>query len=204
MTKDSTVLITGGARGITAEIAMELAQRYQPRIVLVGRSNLPTTNEDEGLARLTTAKEIKGKIIEDLKAKGAQVSVPVVEARYQALIREREMRDNLNKLTAAGAQVEYHALDVRDENAFAKLINSIYDKYSNIDAVIHGAGVIEDAYLKDKAPESFKRVFETKVCGALTLAKNLRLESLDYLILFSSVVGRTGNAGQGDMFRLTK
>ena len=35
---DSTVLITGGARGITAKVALELATRYKSRLVLVGSS----------------------------------------------------------------------------------------------------------------------------------------------------------------------
>ena len=36
-------------------------------------------------------------------------------------------------------------------------------KYGKIDGVLHGAGVIEDKLIKDKTPESFDRVFGTKV-----------------------------------------
>ena len=32
------ILVTGGARGITADVARELAERYQPTLLLVGRT----------------------------------------------------------------------------------------------------------------------------------------------------------------------
>ena len=195
---DAVILLTGGARGITAEIALELAERYKPRLIIVGRSNRPEGPEEARFVGLQTPREVKGAIIEQLKEEGKQVTIPVVEATYQSLIGQREIRSNLEKLEAAGARVEYHALDVRDRQAVSGLTKRLYEAYGNINAVIHGAGVIEDAYIKDKSPESFLRVFETKVLGAFNLADSLRLETLDYLLLFSSVVGRTGNAGQAD------
>jgi hypothetical protein len=71
--------------------------------------------------------------------------------------------------------------------------------YDRIDGVIHGAGVIEDKLLEDKLPDSFDRVFETKVSGAFTLSRALRPNSsLKFLIFFSSVAGRLGNRGQSD------
>ena len=82
--------------------------------------------------------------------------------------------------------------------ALNELVGRIYKEYGKIDAVIHGAGVIEDALLKDKDKESFIRVFDTKVSSALTLINALKLDTLKYFFLFSSVVGRTGNAGQAD------
>jgi acyl transferase domain-containing protein/NAD(P)H-dependent flavin oxidoreductase YrpB (nitropropane dioxygenase family) len=195
---DSVVLVTGGARGITAELALEIGEQYKPLIIIVGRSQRPEGLEDQRYFGLHTPRELKAAIMEQLKGEGKAVTIPVVEARYQALIRDREIRSNLATLESTGARVEYHAVDVRDAKAFSELIQSIYVEKGKINAVIHGAGVIEDAFMKDKTVESFRRVFETKVLGALTLVENLRLESLDYLVLFSSVVGRTGNAGQSD------
>jgi malonyl CoA-acyl carrier protein transacylase len=198
LNEESVILITGGARGITAEIALELAERYKPLIIVIGRSERPDGPEEDRFVGLQTPREIKGAIIDLLKANGKQVTIPVVEAHYQALMRQREIRTNLEKLEAIGARVEYHSLDVRDREAVGALIKRIYEDHGNINAVVHGAGVIEDAYIKDKSPESFLRVFETKVLGAFNLAETIRLESLDYFFLFSSVVGRTGNAGQSD------
>ncbi len=198
LTSGSVVLITGGARGITAEIALELATRYQPKMVIVGRSPRPSLVEDARFAALNTAREIKGAIIEQFKAEGKPVNIPAVEERYQSLMNEREIRNNLAKIQTAGSSLEYCQVDVRDANQLTKLLSDTYASYGEINAVIHGAGVIEDSFLKDKSLESFKKVFETKVLSALTLVNQLRLETLDYLVLFSSVVARTGNAGQAD------
>lgn len=197
LTSSSVVLVTGGARGITAEITLDLARRYQPNFVIVGRLPRPVDNESAVTAGLETQKDIKAAIIADMQANGKIINVRDVEKTYQQLLREREVRTTLAKLQAAGATVRYYSVDVNDDDAFARLIDSVYET-SNIDVVIHGAGIIEDALIKDKTVDSFRRVFNTKVKSALTLARKLRFDTLQSLFFFSSVVGRTGNSGQAD------
>lgn len=192
------VLVTGGARGITAEIALELARLYKPTLLIVGRSPRPCQDEDATTVGIESQKDLKAAIIESLREGGEKVSIAAVESRYQKLMRDREIRRTLAALEQLGARVEYYHLDVRDEAALSALLDEIYRKYGTIDGVIHGAGVIEDAYVKDKSVESFRRVYETKVLSARTLAERLRLDELKFIYLFSSVVGRTGNAGQTD------
>jgi NAD(P)-dependent dehydrogenase (short-subunit alcohol dehydrogenase family) len=89
-------------------------------------------------------------------------------------------------------------VDVRDETAFSDLIDQLYQTHGRLDGVIHGAGVIEDKLVKDKSPESFDRVFDTKVDGAFVLSRKLRSDSLKFAVFFTSVAGRFGNRGQGD------
>jgi NAD(P)-dependent dehydrogenase (short-subunit alcohol dehydrogenase family) len=194
----SVVLVTGGARGITAELCLELAQRYRPTFVILGRLPRPEGQEPRETAGLDSPRELKAAIMESLKLEGKPVSVQAVEAGYQQLLREREIRTNLEKLERAGSSVRYYAIDVRDPAAFGELIDRLYDTHGRVDGVIHGAGVIEDNLLQNKTLESFQRVFETKVSGALTLSRKLKLDTLKFFFLFSSVVGRTGNAGQTD------
>ena len=192
----SLVLVTGGARGITADLCMELTP-YKPTFVIVGRGTRPPQEEPE-YRGIEGQKELKAVIMDSLRKKGEKLSVPVIEGIYQRLLREREIRTNLERLEATGSRVHYHSLDVRNREQFSELIDRLYESFGKIDAVIHGAGVIEDAFVKDKPLASFDRVFGTKVDAALTLASRLQLDSLKYLVLFSSVVGRAGNAGQAD------
>ncbi|HEY63310.1 MAG TPA: SDR family NAD(P)-dependent oxidoreductase [Caldilineae bacterium] len=194
----SVVLITGGARGITAMVARELAARYQPTLILVGRSPLPPAEESPTTAGLTTAREIKAALIKSLGGDGRKVPLAEVEAAYARLLREREIRANLEALREAGSHVEYHPVDVRDEEAFSRLIDDIYRRFGRLDGVIHGAGLIEDKLIKDKPVASFRRVLSTKVDAAFTLSRKLRPETLKFLAFFSSVSGRFGNRGQGD------
>jgi NAD(P)-dependent dehydrogenase (short-subunit alcohol dehydrogenase family) len=108
------------------------------------------------------------------------------------------MRATLSDLAETGAKLRYIAVDVRDEAAFGALIDDVYATYGRLDGVIHGAGVIEDKLVLDKTPESFNRVFDTKVDSAFVLAHKLRPESLKFLAFFSSVTARFGNRGQAD------
>jgi len=98
----------------------------------------------------------------------------------------------------AGAAVRYHAVDVCHEEAFGKLLESIYEKAGRIDYVIHGAGLIADHAIENKSTDSFRRVLHTKALSAFVLSRKLRPESLKQLVLFSSIAGRFGNAGQAD------
>jgi len=89
-------------------------------------------------------------------------------------------------------------VDMRDEVDVAKLITAIVQDHGKIDGAIHGAGVIEDKLLRDKTPESFDRVFGTKVDSAAHLIKHLPPSGLKFLSLFASIASRYGNRGQSD------
>ncbi len=196
--KNSTILITGGARGITATVALEIARRYQGNIILVGRSESPPDKESSDTAGFSEPSKIKGVLIKKRQDAGQDVNPAEIEAEYQRLMRAREMRDNLQSIKATGARLQYHSLDVRDEAAFGKLIDDVTKEYDGIDGVIHGAGVIEDKLVRDKTPESFDRVFDTKVESALILSRHLQPKHLKFCVFFSSVVSRYGNRGQAD------
>src|SRR3546814_313240 len=101
-------------------------------------------------------------------------------------------------LSAAGAKVEYLACDVRDETSLGAVVDRLYAECGRIDAVLHGAGVIEDKLFADKTVESFERVLGTKLDAAFVLSRKLKPESLKLLAFFTSVAGRYGNRGQGD------
>ncbi|QDU21056.1 type I polyketide synthase [Urbifossiella limnaea] len=183
-----TVLVTGGARGITAKIALEIAARYRSRLVLVGSSPAPA-DEPADTVKLTTPAEIKAALLK--RTPGAKPAA--VEAEFKRLVKDREIRGNLDAIRAAGSAVEYRSVDVRDAAAFAALIAEVQPT-----GVIHGAGVIEDKLLKDKTPESFDRVFGTKVESAFTLARTLDPARTKFLSLYASITSRYGNRGQSD------
>jgi NAD(P)-dependent dehydrogenase (short-subunit alcohol dehydrogenase family) len=195
---ETTILLTGGARGITAAVACELARRYRPTFVLVGRSPLPEEADAADVAGLTVPAEIKAALSARLRREGRPASPAVVEVAYQRLLHDREIRANLSCLRQAGSRVHYCTADVRDGTALAAAIEDAQRRFGGLDGVIHGAGVIQDKLIRDKTPESFDRVFGTKVGGARTLARCLRFERLKFCVFFTSVAGRFGNRGQAD------
>lgn len=190
------VLATGGARGITAETLRELA-RFRPTLILLGRTPLPEA-EDAVIRHLPGAAALRRHLLAQANAEGRTVKPAEVERDIQSLLRDREIRANLADFTAMGAQVDYRVVDVRNETEMAGLLDALYPRYGRIDAVLHGAGVIEDAWFVDKSGESIDRVVDTKVDSAFLLAKYLRPETLKFIAFFTSVAGRFGNRGQAD------
>ena len=193
---DWVVLATGGARGITAELLEAMAVPGM-RFVLVGRTAEPPAEADATLA-LTDTAALRGHFVGEARKAGETPRPAEIDRRIQALMAAREIRHNLARLRETGASVDYRACDVRDAGAFAGLLDQLYQQHGRIDAVIHGAGVIEDKLVVDKTEASFRRVIGTKLDGARVLADHLRPDSLKLLCFFTSVAGRFGNRGQSD------
>ncbi|MDQ1393851.1 MAG: hypothetical protein QOF30_2828, partial [Acidimicrobiaceae bacterium] len=189
---DSVVLLTGGARGITSKVAIELARATGCHIELIGRTQAPTGDEDAITASALDAPSIRRALI----ASGSRIpgQVEVATAR---LLATREIRAGLAQLAETAASARYHVADVRNGEAVQSIVADIYARHGRLDGVIHGAGVLEDKRMSDKGMESFERVFRTKVDGARHLVSSLRSD-LGFLVLFASVAGVFGNRGQAD------
>jgi malonyl CoA-acyl carrier protein transacylase len=194
LNNQSVVLITGGARGITAEIAIELAQQFQPELVLVGRSPLVADPYPD----IADERMLRTLLIEKLRQRVSKVTPAMVETELSAIQNIRAVQSNIAAMQAAGATVHYETVDVGNDTEFEALIDKLYEQHGNIDAVIHGAGVIEDKRILDKSIESFERVLRPKVRGAVTLSRKLRPAALKFVAFFSSVSARFGNQGQSD------
>ncbi|RMD70979.1 MAG: SDR family NAD(P)-dependent oxidoreductase, partial [Gammaproteobacteria bacterium] len=184
------ILAIGGARGITAE-AVRAWLPYAPTLVLVGRTPLP--KPDASFKGLSPG-EIRSLLLKETPGQR-----PVeVERRLQGILRDREILANIEDFKRAGARVDYRVADVTQEEAVKALIGGIYRDHGRIDAVLHGAGIIEDRLLIHKTPDSISRVMDTKVDSTLFLMRYLRREGLKFMALFTSVAGRFGNRGQSD------
>ncbi|MHA7875447.1 SDR family NAD(P)-dependent oxidoreductase [Roseivivax sp.] len=187
------ILATGGARGITAEVLRPFA-RAGARLVLIGRSEPPEPEAPE-LAALSDAGALRRHLAGAAKARGEKPTPAAIDRAISVIQRDREIRANLADLAALGAaSVDYRACDMADPAAVAALLAEL----GPVHGVLHGAGVIEDRRIEDKTPESWDRVVETKVMGALALAAGLDAAPPSFCALFASVAGRYGNSGQTD------
>ncbi|MEC4982591.1 MAG: SDR family NAD(P)-dependent oxidoreductase [Oscillatoria sp. PMC 1068.18] len=194
--KDWVVLVTGGLRGITAEITTDLA-KVGLKLAIAGKSPYPEPESPEtaGIEDLSKLRQI---LIQQAINSGEKPTPVAIETKLKKLQRNRAMHLNLERFRSYGATVEYYSADVRNESEFGSVIQTIYQRHGKIDAVIHGAGIIEDKLIVDKTLASFDKVFDTKADSIYLLSKYLQSESLQLLVLFSSVAGRYGNKGQCD------
>ncbi|WP_370467180.1 type I polyketide synthase, partial [Streptomyces sp. 5-10] len=105
-----------------------------------------------------------------------------------------ELRD---ELVASGARVTVAACDVADRDALAELLASIPAEFP-LTAVVHAAGVLDDGVLDALTPERFASVLRAKADAALHLDELTRDLDLSAFVLFSSITGSVGAAGQGN------
>lgn len=185
-------MITGGARGITAKVAIEFAKRYRCTLELVGRSPMPRSREYDHYWSAKGRNELRQILIKEGYKKPVEI-----EGKITHILALKEMVATVETIKKYGGNVHYHSVDVRDDEAFGKLIEGIYNNRGRIDGVIHGAGILDDKLIRDKSPHAFTKVFDTKVNGALTLTKRLH-DNIGFVVFFSSIVGVFGNKGQVD------
>ena len=188
------VVVSGGARGAAGAEALALARAFRPTLILLGRS-APGESEPAWLQDLQTEAGIKKALA---ARQGGSGSPKALEARYREVIAGREIRAQLGRLEAAGARAFYHALDVRDGAAVARLLAEVRRRHGAIRGLVHGAGVLADRRIEDKTLEQFDLVYGTKVTGLRNLLAALAQDELKALALFSSYSGRVGRVGQVD------
>jgi acyl transferase domain-containing protein/acyl carrier protein/NAD(P)-dependent dehydrogenase (short-subunit alcohol dehydrogenase family) len=188
------IVISGGARGVTAEVAVALSIATQATLLLLGRTPLPE-NEPAWLADLQVEGEIK-------KALLAQSEVPLkpldVARQYQQILAEREIRTTLERILKSGGTAIYRSVDLRDQQAMSSLLDEIREQYGPVKGLIHGAGVLADKLIKEKTVEQFEQVYSTKVAGFRALLAAIGEDDLKFLVMFSSSTGRFGRIGQVD------
>ena len=188
------VIVTGGARGITATTALRLARECQPTFVLLGRSQL-AESEPAWLAGLAGEAELKRALLAHAEGDRAPKRL---EAKFRDVLAQREIREHLAQLCATGATVVYRSADVRDAGQVSAVLAEARAQFGPVRGLIHGAGVLADKRIEDKTAEQFDLVYGTKVGGLRNLLAATAQEDLRLLALFSSFTGRFGRTGQVD------
>jgi acyl transferase domain-containing protein/acyl carrier protein len=111
---------------------------------------------------------------------------------------EAEGAGELQKeLESLDASVQIAACDIADREALAELLDSI-DPEHPLGAVVHAAGVLDDALIETMVPEQIDAVFAAKVGGAQALHELTGDAGLTAFVLFSSAAGVLGGPGQGN------
>ncbi|MCG5469031.1 SDR family NAD(P)-dependent oxidoreductase [Micromonospora sp. LAH09] len=102
--------------------------------------------------------------------------------------------DNLRaELEQAGARVTITACDIADSDALRALIDGLPD----LTSVFHTAAVLDDGTLGSLDRDRIERVLAPKAAAAQHLHDLTRDRDLTAFVLFSSLAGTLGNAGQG-------
>lgn len=189
---DDLIVVTGGGRGITAHCAVALAERTGCGLILLGRSPLP---DEPAWAEGIPDGRLRAAIVAQRRAAGQQPTPREVEAEYRGLAAAREIRATLAAIQAAGAAAEYVVADVADPASVRAALAPHRDRVTGF---VHGAGVLADQRIADKAPGDAARVLAPKVHGWFAVLDALDLDRLRHVAAFSSIAGWRGNTGQAD------
>ncbi|MGG4046146.1 SDR family oxidoreductase [Paenibacillus favisporus] len=190
------IIVTGGARGVTAAALQALAETASLRFVLLGRTAL--TEEPEMFKHANTEAELRQILFDLYQSDGKNITPRELSTRVQAILANREIKETLHTLKQLGSHASYYAVDIQDQQALAHTLSEVRREWGQITGIIHGAGVLADKKIADKTPESFDLVFRTKVQGLRNLLAVTQQDPLDLLVLFSSIAARLGNIGQCD------
>jgi polyketide synthase 12 len=122
--------------------------------------------------------------------------------RHLVLVSRRGMTapgaaELVGELSQLGARVQVVVCDAADREALAKVIAEIPAGHP-LSAVIHAAGVLDDAVVTSLTPQRIDAVLRAKVDAAWNLHELTRDLGVLAFVMFSSMAGLVGSSGQAN------
>jgi 3-oxoacyl-[acyl-carrier protein] reductase len=113
---------------------------------------------------------------------------------------EAKLAEVAAEITAAGGQAAAFTLDVAGEDSIKSGAKAILDRYGKVEILVNNAGITRDGLMMRMKRADWDDVLATNLTGAFLLTQALLPAMLrnrwGRVINITSVVGRTGQAGQ--------
>ncbi|MBL1204958.1 MAG: SDR family NAD(P)-dependent oxidoreductase [Calditrichaeota bacterium] len=198
LNKKSVFVVTGAAGSITSAITADLAQASGGIFYLLDLAPKPDpTNPD--IIKFNNDKEgLKRDIFQRLKESGQRATPAMVDKELAGLERSNSALSAIQAVENAGGKAFYYSLNLMDNEAVAKVIQEVEKTYGRIDVLLHAGGLEISRSLADKEAKEYDLVFDVKSDGWFNLLSAIGEMPLSAAIVFSSIAGRFGNAGQTD------
>lgn len=129
--------------------------------------------------------------------------VVLVGRSDQAQIHVRKALESLRPCVKSTQILEYRSLDATDAASVQVLVDELNrgptpGGIGPLNGVIQSVGVLRDSVLARKTETHLREVMTPKLLGAEALIRATQDLDLDFVVLFSSIAGVTGNHGQAD------
>lgn len=197
---EAVVLVTGGAKGITASCLNHLAKTNSLKLVIAGRT--PACSEGQRYAEFSKEQweQEKGRIIESMKHDGLTPTPAVIDGELDRRRSMAEVHITIRELQALGSEVVYREMDIRNEEGVYALVSEIKGLFGRIDVMVHAAGIEKSLPLKKKSADDMESVVSVKVGGMNNFLEAFREQGIfpGRIVGFGSVAGRFGNTAQVD------
>ena len=193
---NAVIVVSGGARGVTAACLQELLERKPVKVAILGRT--PLKEEAADLADLSTDAELKKAVLAKYTRSGKKITPIELNREVGSILNSREVRANLSALSKTGSEVIYLPTDIANEASVIESVSTARKQFGPITMIVHAAGVLADKEIHKKTDAQFQSVFKTKIDGLQNILKATESDPLSHMVCFSSVAARTGNSGQVD------
>lgn len=163
-------IITGGMRGIGAEIAKHIVKKGVKTLVLMGITQLPPI-------------EVWDEILN----------------QHEPNKRQADLIRFIRSLEAQGTEVLIYTGKLTEQAKLSAFFDMVRARYGKIHGIFHCAGLSlgnNPAFIHKEA-EDIEKVLEPKVQGLMTLHNVFKHDELTFFILFSSVSGLIPQLGAG-------
>jgi 3-oxoacyl-[acyl-carrier protein] reductase len=132
-------------------------------------------------------------IVKILAQKGAQVA-------FTYSSREDAAQEVLKSLPGEGHF--FLPMDIKDETSIQKAVETVLEKFSEVDGVVNNAGITKDTLLLRMKADDFDQVINTNLRGTFLVTKAFLKSMLKArrgsIVNITSVIGQTGNPGQAN------
>ncbi|RXZ38199.1 SDR family NAD(P)-dependent oxidoreductase [Oxalobacteraceae bacterium CAVE-383] len=195
----SVVVLTGGARGVTAVMAEALLERYGCKLVLLGRSDPDSVPPALRAMSLEELDKHEAAYYRDERQRDPQRSIVELKRAFAQLKAAHETADTIARLRRLG-HVDYRTVDITDQQQVDAAVGDIVKQLGRITLLVHGAGLQISKHLSKRRLDEFQQVVGTKLNGLRNLAGACnRLAGPDVQFhLLTSAFSAMGNDGQPD------
>ena len=195
---NSVFLITGAAGSIVSAITADLAAASGGTFYLLDLVPKPDPANPD-LRRFVSDKEaLKRDLFARIQARGERATPALVEKELAALERAHAAQSAMDAVRSAGGTAYYFSVNLTDIEAVKKVVDQARQRSGHVDVLLHAAGVERSRLLPDKDPHEFDLIFDVKADGWFNLLQAVGDMPLQAAVVFSSIAGRFGNAGQAD------
>lgn len=113
---------------------------------------------------------------------------------------QTKLADVAAEIVSAGGQAEAFALDVASEDSIRNGARAILERFGKVEILVNNAGITRDGLMMAMKRQDWDDVLNTNLTGTFLLTQALLRPMLKNrwgrIVNISSVVGRTGQAGQ--------
>ena len=113
---------------------------------------------------------------------------------------ESKLAEAVTEIEAAGGQAAAFALDIASEESIKTAAKAVIERFGKVEILVNCAGITRDTLMLRMKRADWDAVLDTNLTGAFLLTQAVLSPMLRIrwgrIINISSVVGRTGKAGQ--------